>query len=623
MKVLVAPLGNGIRKTGNTDRNIKYEVTKYRFPDNEKNFETSLIFEAIIRYQLSIREEIDEIILVGTVHSCWQDLYDYCIDRREKRKGIPLSDEELDYFDQIEKESQKVDRNSSTEELERFQKFLHPLEQMISENLLEDHLLNVHIQIMQYGMNESETFFNYHKMCSGIEQYTREGERMDIILDITHSFRSMPIYYFLVLNYLMRISRHDVNVSAIYYGMFELKMEENLDYTPVVNMNYLISAMNWINGLNEVNSYGSVYSVTNCLEKDNHISDWLQVFEWATNTNDYSLLTEAITEITTADITQDTYTAMGRDALQRITQILQEKFPNGSVANVALTQCNLAQWFFEQRRYGLAILTIQECVKTHLTYLMLKYWDKNRLLTMGELRGKIFDEGTRNNSISLLKNIAEKEPLMGKLLEFYNEGKDMRNTMAHVLSNTETDKKTGSVLMKEISDQRDQLEKYIQWVGECIRHDRLRPEVQRQAFRRDESPSNLQNNTSVIYDQVVFMGKKKKKWNWNGIYGNCHITAKQLYCIERPGYETEFQSKKSYQQECDEMLKQLDAHLAKYTDKKTMVLVGNTNLEKELYLIRQLDDRNVTVKLLGGTPEPGGKIALTIKNVPFKEKELN
>lgn len=242
---------------------------------------------------------------------------------------------------------------------------------------------------------------------------------------------------------------------------------------------------------------------------------------------------------------------------------------------------------------------------------------------MGELRGKIFDEGTRNNSISLLKNIAEKEPLMGKLLEFYNEGKDMRNTMAHVLSNTETDKKTGSVLMKEISDQRDQLEKYIQWVGECIRHDRLRPEVQRQAFRRDESPSNLQNNTSVIYDQVVFMGKKKKKWNWNGIYGNCHITAKQLYCIERPGYETEFQSKKSYQQECDEMLKQLDAHLAKYTDKKTMVLVGNTNLEKELYLIRQLNDRNVTVKLLGGTPEPDGKIALTIKNVPFKEKELN
>ena len=44
MKVLVAPLGTGIRKTDEVGSNIKYEITKYRFADNEKDFETSLIF---------------------------------------------------------------------------------------------------------------------------------------------------------------------------------------------------------------------------------------------------------------------------------------------------------------------------------------------------------------------------------------------------------------------------------------------------------------------------------------------------------------------------------------------------------------------------------------------------
>ena len=619
MKVLVAPLGTGIRKTDEVGSNIKYEITKYRFADNEKDFETSLIFEAILKYHLSIQEAIDEVALVGTVHSCWQDLYGYCLDKREKQSGETISDEELDYFERIETESQRVDRTSNVENLEAFQKFLHPLEKMIAENLLGDVHVSVHIQIMQYGINGAEAFFNYHKMCSDLEKYMVEGEKTDIILDITHSFRSMPIYYFLVINYLMRISNQNVNVSAVYYGMFELKKEENLEYTPVINMNYLIDAMNWINGLNEVNSYGSVYGVTKCLGEENDISDWLQIFEWATNTNDYSLLTQSIAQIKKMDISEDTYSAMGQDALKMISSLLQNKFSEGSDRNVSMTQLKLSQWFYEQRRYGLAILTIQECVKTYMTYLMLKYWDKKRdSMTVEERKEQLFKEGPRSRSVGVLRTIAEKEPNARKMLRFYDGGKEMRNTMAHVLNNIDTGKKTGKVLLHEIMDQRKQLEEYIAWVGDCIVHDSLRKEVQSHALGCDGGQDkDQQQNTLVFYDQVIFMGKKKKRWNWSGIYGNCHITEKQLYCIESSEYETEFQSKNSYQQECDGILQKLDAHLEKYADKRIMVIIGNTNFEKEMYLIQQVKQRNVTIKLLGGNQEPGGRIGLSIKNVPF------
>ena len=38
MKILVAPLGNSIRKAENEDGDIRYEVIKYRFSDNEMDF---------------------------------------------------------------------------------------------------------------------------------------------------------------------------------------------------------------------------------------------------------------------------------------------------------------------------------------------------------------------------------------------------------------------------------------------------------------------------------------------------------------------------------------------------------------------------------------------------------
>ena len=339
---------------------------------------------------------------------------------------------------------------------------------------------------MQYGINEFESFFNYQKMCSDLEKYMVEGEKTDIILDITHSFRSMPIYYFLVINYLMHISSQDVNVSAIYYGMFELKKEEMLDYIPVINMNYLIDTMNWINGLNEVNSYGSVYGVTKCLGENNDISDWLQIFEWATNTNDYSLLTKSIAQITAADISQDTYSVMGQDALKMIRNLLQSKFSEKSERNVSLMQLELSQWFYEQRRYGLAILTIQECVTTYITYLILKYWDKKQdTMTMEDCKQLLFEEGTRRRSIGLLRMIAAKEPNAQKLLCFYDAGKGMRNTMAHVFNNVDTGKKTSKVLLQEILHQRKRLKQYIDLVEDCITHDSLREEVQRQALSKD------------------------------------------------------------------------------------------------------------------------------------------
>lgn len=475
MRFLISALGNP-KKEGQ-DNQYNYENTDYKFVDENETipYSTPFLFEAILHHYEDKKENIDHLILIGTVKSCWQDVYNYCCTQcvREDGNSQNLTEEEIEYYLAIEEKVKSLNSRSNIEEVQEFEQFLHPVEEKIEELFWKKHKLKVHIFLTQYGITEEEAFYNYQRIRQ-IEEFMSDGEKQDVLLDITHSFRSMPIYHFLVMNYLMQLSKKKVNVSAVYYGMYELKREENLSYAPVLNMRYLISTLKWINSVNEVNSYGSVYHMKESLDKETELTggkegikkeseytDWLEIFEWSANINNFNALTRSIEEIMRGS-KEKIYSRLGQDAVEKVSDEFAEHFLLSEKWKIAYEQLHLSQWFFEQRRFGLAAITIQECVTSYAVYTLITKEERERK------KAGVFDQKLRKNAIKRLEEISEKDSDCKELYDRFKEGKYLRNTMAHNLGKMVVENKKSSEILLSINADRNQLKDYIEFVQKAL-----------------------------------------------------------------------------------------------------------------------------------------------------------
>lgn len=471
MNTLITFLGNSRRKGSDTPFN--YQNTSYSFNQDDNNdcFETPFIFESIIQHHLYKSEPLDAIFIVGTVHSCWQDLFGYYISKNESTSGQTIPLEDLQYWEDIQKKAEVLNYHSTRHDIEQFQTFLGRLERLIEESLSATTPVKVSILLIQYGLTESESFYNYNKLCS-IENFFDEKKHYKLWLDITHCFRHMPMYEFLVMNYFVRISELKIDISGIYYGMFELLHDAGLSRTPVINMKYLLDTMNWINGTNELISYGSVYGINNCISNSHTtVADWLHIFEWSTNTNNYNLLTESIAAISRIDFTSSSYSSLEKDALKKISSSLKKQFGKYRENQLASIQLALSEWFFQQRRYGLAIIMIQECLKSYVAYLCYTNNPKNiNNLSEDDITKKISDEGFRSQSLDVFSKIAHQNKKVSELHNLYRSCKNMRNTTAHALQSTETHNKTSSELLDNVTAETALLGRYIKTVKSCMQN---------------------------------------------------------------------------------------------------------------------------------------------------------
>jgi len=78
------------------------------------------------------------------------------------------------------------------------------------------------------------------------------AEKEQIILDVTHSFRSLPFVYFVTLLFLYAFK--EVDIKGIYYGSFEEGREAN----PIVDLTSLFSMAFWFYAVQTFRETGSV-----------------------------------------------------------------------------------------------------------------------------------------------------------------------------------------------------------------------------------------------------------------------------------------------------------------------------------------------------------------------------
>lgn len=119
------------------------------------------------------------------------------------------------------------------------------------ERRLKTILGDVHINVKDIpipdGKSEGEIWEIFDIVSNQID------ENDEIIFDITHSFRSIPMLALVVLNYVKVVK--NAKILGIYYGAYEAKDSENI--APVFDLTPLDEILEWSQAVNTFLKYGN------------------------------------------------------------------------------------------------------------------------------------------------------------------------------------------------------------------------------------------------------------------------------------------------------------------------------------------------------------------------------
>lgn len=582
-KVLIASIGAGSPKS--SESSTSYEKTNYRFEESEIEKKASFIMEPIIEQSTP-----DYVLLLGTKASCWKDLFlNYVLEIKDKDETI--TDKKItSYLDVLEKVKKDYSYNASYEELDKvdFSLLCHVLKLRFG--------CQFKILLLKYGLNKGENWGNFERM-SQIKEWMASEKSLEVSLDITHSFRSLPFYQYMCINYLAEISDSKIVLENIYYGMFEAKRD--LQYTPIINLNETMKLLKLVNGIHALHAYGNVKTISDSMEGNVEIQKLLRVFEYAISTNDFHKIAYSVEKLQkNLNITN---VAPYESELLIHLQNKMKRFKLRSNLKETKLQFEMAKWYWEQCRYGQTITILQETVRTFLVSILKE--DK----TSKFVKWKLDDEENRKNSINELsyvvkskenknnsgKVVAEKkynyEWLYDKYCKF---GKPFRNKVAHNLFKTndlETDlnvTETITELQKNIED----LHEYIIGLGVILEDYNWQ-----EKFRRDVCAFHNENHPreSDKIQLIVIIGKQRKD-NLPSIqkkYSNATIKYVNRY-TDRGKSEKE---RKSFVRN---IINSISSYVNEADKKQTIIAIKPENMITDVKLYKRLKQDRYNVKIL-------------------------
>ena len=338
-KILITALGSG---TYNKEKNEKeYKPATYYVEEGNPLKETELIASAIDE-----KWKMDKIIFIGTTGSMWSNVYKfYC-----NNKGIKKDE---DYYNKLKNTELRANKDTLIENLE-IEKFNATFEQKIKGI------------VIKYGVDNKENLENFHSIIE-IEKEIENGD--EIFIDITHSFRSMSFWLFLIMTYLKDVSNKNIDIKNITYGMFEAQNEKK--ETPIVSLNLFIDILKWFKGASELKNYGNSYSILEELEKnleDKDIKNELESFSDTMNINYVDSLKESLKNFDTIKNKLDNLEGPGKYIVPQIFENFINEFKFQNDENLSneekkyLLRAKLAKWHCEQKRYAMAAININEAI---------------------------------------------------------------------------------------------------------------------------------------------------------------------------------------------------------------------------------------------------------------------
>lgn len=393
-KVLISFLGTA------RQNERQYRTAKYRFSDGQE-IESAFIASALNDYY-----HIDTLILVGTVKSIWEEVYR--VFSSEKKE---IDD---DYYLELAEHCQSA--NASSE--------LNIPKKEIIENALGNHSKVV---LIKYGLDEKEIKQNAETIL-GLEKHINKGD--ELYVDITHSFRSLPLFLMNTLIYLQNVSQKNISIKHISYGMLDVTTE--LGYTPVVELNNIMQMNEWITGAYSFKESGNSYMIASLIE-DKSVSEKLIKFSDLMNLNYLSGIETQSVEL--AGIKNRKYESLLPELI--VSPIINQ-FVNefGRTKRHSEFQFKLSKWHKNHRNYSSAFIVFLESIITYVC----------------EENGLEWEDMDNRQGIKDVIQGKSTQPLNipNDLCVIYKEINRMRNSIAHSIERTWNYKTMISVLDKDM-----------------------------------------------------------------------------------------------------------------------------------------------------------------------------
>ncbi len=132
------------------------------------------------------------------------------------------------------------------------------------------------LDILDRGNSEADMW----KIFDVYQQSVDEGD--EIILDITHGFRSLPMLAFPVVAYLRQVKQ--VELKHILYAPFDTRLESTGKNTPIFDLTPFVNLLDWMNAVNVFQRTGDARPIAD-LEGVNTIRNKLTTLSNALLTN--------------------------------------------------------------------------------------------------------------------------------------------------------------------------------------------------------------------------------------------------------------------------------------------------------------------------------------------------
>lgn len=434
-----------------------YKPANYQFNDK------TVISSTFIAKALKEYHQIDKLILIGTAHSMWDEVY-----KALGKDGTNYNIEKYKHLKQICTAS-----NHDT---------------ILKENeikSIEDGFgINTKVIIIKYGLNDEEIAYNTKKVFS-LETFL---EKDDILyLDITHSFRSLPIYLMNCLVYLKNVCNKNLSIESISYGMLDVSREfptgnkvkvgeKEVDelWTPVVELKKILDIQDWIIGAYNFKEFGNTYKIASLLEKDksgNYDKVAMDIKEFAdiknlNYLNTYMSATAKLQELATGSFLPE----IGKMVIVPTMKDFISLFPQN--LRLSKFQIRMAKWHNERHNYGFALIMLVESIVSFCCEILrydpydrTKREDAKRII-----KDKFYSIDKRERKKIKHFNFHDKEDYINLFCTEYESIKDIRNIIVHNNSNL---KLSSIQLVESIGKEIEYFEGYIDKKRNVIKRHQL------------------------------------------------------------------------------------------------------------------------------------------------------
>lgn len=400
-KVLISFLGTGVLVKDDSTRT--YRTAKYSFNGTtlESSFVSKVLYDSL---------GIDKMILIGSTHSMWEEVYRVFADEGQRAPFDVAKWEEI---------YKACDKNTNASELA----IPHPeaIEEAIGGGS--------HVVLVKYGINSDEIKQN-SEIVLGLESLLNEND--ELYVDITHSFRSLPLYVMNLLVYLRNVSPKRIEIKGIYYGMLDARYEFN-DIAPIVELSDILNVNDWISGAYSFMQFGNAYKIASLIPtKYKSVSDTLREFSNIENLNHLVALYDQYQKLQTLTKEKQKWPRIMQMIIPQVVGRYTKTIKPRKSANHKTSdfQFNIAQWQLGRYNFLAAITALVEAIVTRCCELVaMDYADNLESLA----KDKLFRDAAKDYLTGVCSNRIDAIEILRDWAVLWQSIALIRNRLVHAL----------------------------------------------------------------------------------------------------------------------------------------------------------------------------------------------